>query len=362
MSMRSKKEYKWQHFNRLITLGNSIKTDEYLVKDILHDHLINIPNMMLYKYRKCEEFNFDSLLNNNIWMSKPDDFNDLFDCTINIDLKRNNDKVQKWFKENIVAIVTNIINSANGRNKLPYNVDINFVREIINQFFTPSGHLLKKNFDEYLNTNFSIDEIEQYIRFISDVEKIFSPDNKEIVDNFINVINEQRNHARSKTLVYSMTEDFNNGSMWEHYADQYKGFCIEYSFHNFDQHKFDHYKHLIYLLPISYYKRIPYFDIVPLLETTLLHNSSNNWNSEQTIQLNLQLLSKSKDYEYEKEWRFSIKNNNCNLQSFPFVSKLLAGRNISDINYKKLKKAADSLSVPIVRQTIDTAIQRYVYV
>lgn len=359
--MIGKKEYVRQHLDRLITLRDSIKTDDVLVKEILNDHLKHIPKMKLYKYRCCLDQNFNALSSQDIWMSKPDEFNDLFDCTINIDLKRNYQKIQQWFRENNVEIVTNMLNSAYRKNRLPFDINVEVVQEVAARFFTPTGHLMQKKLDDFINSNYDESEISIFKNTINDLETFFSPDNTDKIASFIGVVNEQRNHARTAMLVYSMTEDYNNYSMWENYADRYQGFCIEYSFHDFGKHKFDNYKNLIYLLPVSYFKRIPYYDIVPMLNHSLLMDQTVELEREQIIQLNLQLLNKNKSYEYEKEWRFSIKNENNKMQHFPFVSKLLAGWNISDENFNKLNAIADKLSVPIVRQKVDNVRQRFVY-
>jgi preprotein translocase subunit SecB len=50
-------------------------------------------------------------------------------------------------------------------------------------------------------------------------------------------------------------------------------------------------------------------------------------------ELNMQLYYKSKDYEYEHEWRFAIKNERNNKQRFPFAHAILRGRTLIKQTY-----------------------------
>jgi hypothetical protein len=188
----------------------------------------------------------------------------------------------------------------------------------------------------------------------------------ELAQKVIEVINNAKTETRKKSLIYCMTEEYDNRNLWENYACDYSGFCIEYDFSNAYKQMFDNYKNLIYLLPMHYLRRKPYFDIVPFFDGAvrefIFHDASYKNDPKLQIKLNRQLLMKNKDYESEKEWRFSIKNEGVNLQYYPFVSGIYAGQKINDLHLARLKKIAKKLHVTLCKQTINKARTDFDYI
>lgn len=86
-------EQKRELLIELCKIRDVIGTDEQLTKTVLRNHLEFIPHKKLYKFRTCSKRNFDTLAENCIWMSPANSFPDPFDNTINIDLKRNSQKL-----------------------------------------------------------------------------------------------------------------------------------------------------------------------------------------------------------------------------------------------------------------------------
>lgn len=76
----------------------------------------------------------------------------------------------------------------------------------------------------------------------------------------------------------------------------------------------------------------------------------------------MQLYYKSKDYEYEHEWRYAIKNEGNNKQRFPFVHAIITGKDINQANLSKLYLIADKLSIPIYQQKINNSKNGFEYV
>ena len=105
--------------------------------------------------------------------------------------------------------------------------------------------------------------------------------------------------------------------------------------------------------------------MVPLMDGAfrqfIYKDESWKRNSELDADLNLQLLYKNSDYEYEHEWRFSIDADNANKQIFPFVSALYAGKDISPRNLARLIKIAQKLGVPVYKQEINRSMNGYDY-
>ena len=119
-------------------------------------------------------------------------------------------------------------------------------------------------------------------------------------------------------------------------------------------------------MPITYKKRAPGFDIVKFLscaaEEQIHHDLSWRNSPELIADINMQFYYKNADYDYEKEWRFSIKNRNNSKRPFPFVSAIYAGKDIKPRNLQRLKKIAKKLRVPLYRQEQRRLNREYSYI
>lgn len=85
--------------------------------------------------------------------------------------------------------------------------------------------------------------------------------------------------VRQISKICSFTERFDSVLMWSHYAEQHKGICVEYDFLNS--------KDWDYLEPVYYSDKL--FNL----------SARNSLNTNQLLAAS----TKSKDWEYEKEWR-----------------------------------------------------------
>lgn len=105
---------------------------------------------------------------------------------------------------------------------------------------------------------------------------------------FIEGLKEFRNKDVKSFGVFSMSQIKDNILMWSHYADQHKGFCIEFVrlpnnlLGDFEKTQ-----------PVNYYCDYPEVD--PL---------DSNGNMDRSI-FKKMLFSKAKDWAYEKEWRLT---------------------------------------------------------
>lgn len=134
--------------------------------------------------------------------------------------------------------------------------------------------------------------------------------------------------------------------MWSYYADKHTGICVEYDFS----------KSLFslsesFLFPVCYSKKRP------LLKLEEIYNPITKQLSHDKVieifpSIILSLITKSVEWEREKEWRLissHIKNDFERSVKFPIISKIITGINISDDNYKIVAKIAKNKGVPIHR-------------
>lgn len=105
---------------------------------------------------------------------------------------------------------------------------------------------------------------------------------------FMEGLKEFRNKDVKNFGVFSMSQIKDNILMWSHYADQHKGFCIE--FNRLPNNDLGDFKKT---QPVNYYCDYPEVDLL-----------DSNGNIDRSIRKKM-LFSKAKDWAYEKEWRLT---------------------------------------------------------
>jgi len=365
MTLKEKREL----LIEMCKVREELKTNEQLTQEVVRKHLKFLPHQKLYKFRECTDRNFKTLAENCIWMSLASSFPDPFDNTINIDPKENAKEIERWLRENYPVFCFDLAKGlAEERGMVVPYTHKDFI-EYVETCMDENGEPIEEKEREFLIAHASPEELErmgeifQQLKYIRDR---FAEIEDSTFKNMSDVINQTRTGMREKSLVYCMTERHDNHTLWENYAKNYTGFCIEYSFRNFSELPFEDYKNLVYMLPMTYRRKKPYFNMVALLDGAFRQfiYKDDSWQRDPELDadLNMQLFYKHSDYEYEHEWRFSIKAENTNKQRFPFVSAVYAGKDISDTNLKQLLQVTKSLQVPVYRQTVNSAHNGFDYI
>ncbi len=360
------------YFKELLGYGEKVKDDPELVQKILCKHISRIPHKKLYKFRTCSNQNLKILEENCIWIPPANKFTDTFDCTINIDLKANAGEIEKWLHNNLLLYYYQLIKDESEAKGIILPFSFQDFKDFEEKCVSSDGEILPNEEYEFMKQFATAEQIIDYDAQIEKTRKVRQELQKQMEEQFepmaqtmVDSINSFRNHMRDTMLTYCMTERYDNNNLWETYADNYKGFCIEYYFGDFAEKEFEDYKNLIYLLPMVYRRKIPYFDVVPFIDGAMrkqvLHEDGFEHDPELLTKLNMQMFYKNKDYESEHEWRFSIKNKNNSKQPFPFVSAIYVGKDINKRNLSRLIKIADKLGVSVYKQTFNKAKNGYDY-
>lgn len=122
---------------------------------------------ILYRYRNANEREFSELRNNQIWFSKPSNFNDPFDCAIRFDQQ---------------AIVENVFE--------------NFFKKSSEKLDEAVLQLIRK---DVFKKEFNISPVDDVLKLL-----------------------------REQSVISCFAEDFNSIQMWSYYADYHKGICVGY--------------------------------------------------------------------------------------------------------------------------------------
>jgi len=189
--------------------GDDPKSKEKTV-DILNMVRGIIPGK-LYRYRTCNEKNFDALLRDAVYFNTPSKFNDPYDCKVffNDDLLKLD--VGKWNKGNILDPINTMRNIAQSPKISDLPNMTNFIGMAVD--------FVKQLGDTEYNAGISkVDGLEGDI-----VEKVKGEVVK-ICDKIEATINDIN---ANKTYIACFSEKIKSMLMWSHYADYHRGFAVE---------------------------------------------------------------------------------------------------------------------------------------
>ena len=177
---------------------------------------------------------------------------------------------------------------------------------------------------------------ERLFQYLLVKEGALSKEKLDVVKDNFNKDNlvQNRKHMSDTAKVSCFSERNDSIPMWAHYADQHKGFCIEYDIYN--QTK----KSIEFLFPIIYTDKIT--DVTKELSKGIL-----GWGIKPTI-------FKSRDWSYEKEWRYIVSTppdppyKGAYLKFFP-IKGIYLGTKIEDEHKDKLVEIAAAKNIPIYK-------------
>lgn len=310
----------------------------------------------LYKYRKINCYSLKCLENDEAWFSHPKDFDDTMDSTLNNDIEKELDDFeknpQKIIKELSKAFICAFAS------KYGVSIDTSMIDDVF-PLFNEDGTINDVDVKKYLSKKMPEYEIEECVKRLKiNCTGLINEKAKESVKKFLNTYLEMNDRIRSEPLTFSLAEENNNQAMWSLYADESKGFCIEYSFSPND---FLGQRMLLNLFPIYYGDKplIKFFDV--LIRGMYSVNNINGISYEDYQEWFLSAYTKDKSYEFQKEWRITFdKTMGGNLQKFPFIKSIILGERISEIDAKKIINIAKKKNIPIYQRKFNKSSSKII--
>lgn len=208
-----------------------LKTDVELNKAVLKKHLKFLPQQKLYKFRVCIEREFRMLEENCIWMSLASSFPDPFDHTINIDLVKNRREVKEWLGKNGSSLCFEVVKRLFEEKGLAIPYTFSDFEDYMKTCLDENGIPIKDRERAFLAAHATPDELSQMDSIIQQLvcaKKRFAGIEEQMTKMLFEIIDQVRRETREKSLIYCMTERYDNHTLWENYAQNYTGFCIEY--------------------------------------------------------------------------------------------------------------------------------------
>lgn len=282
-----------------------------------------------YKYRKPTEENIGNIENDIAWFSKPAEFGDTLDFTLNIDIESELEDFNKHPQEYTKRIGMAFIN--NWLAQYGQTVDEKMV-DLILPLFNENGEVSEIDAKAFLNDKIPDYSSDIYSKKLCEATQLRNQQpTKDAIEGFLKEYLNFNNRMRNELLVFCLAEERDNQAMWETYADGATGFCVEYEIPN---DTFLGQRMLMNLLPIYYGRKEPikFFDI--LIRGLNAKNQVNGISYEDYERWFLSSYTKDPSYSFQKEWRIVFTGDmGVNKQFFPFVKSIILGEKISE-DYK----------------------------
>lgn len=302
-----KNDYKQYKFPSNIDEIQSEKADQLLKK--------HMPTL-LYKYREVNLNSIKSLLRDSIWISLPREMNDPHECSFycNFEDLMSSDE---YLSHDIVKKLIK-------RLKLDVNKFKNMeLHEIILELA-----LNDPNIDGDVDKAYAV---------IDSLKTVSKKNQKEIMDSLEYAM-------KNYVYIFSLSENCHNNLMWSHYGDSHKGFCIEYDFNSVETDNIIKKS----LKPVVYTNEK--IDFAEYFKAGIKRFPEL---------MSFPAMIKSKDWEYEQEWRL-IYPQGPEAEPFegksPKIRSIILGSNISKNDEELLVKLANDkrINVDKMVRTLDS--------
>ncbi|MFB9077781.1 DUF2971 domain-containing protein [Flavobacterium procerum] len=132
--------------------------------------------------------------------------------------------------------------------------------------------------------------------------------------------------------IYSLSTSFKDKLLWAHYANSHKGFCIEYDLDKLvDSYIYESKSHF----PVLYNEKPTELELGNISETSARDNSL----------LQKIFACKSKEWEYEKEYRIVTNDSGLHNYDFEAVKSIYFGMKMPDYQKREVIKRLEGRSI-----------------
>ncbi|KEO72245.1 hypothetical protein EL17_18770 [Anditalea andensis] len=358
-----KKKKIWQRKYIKEVFDSSSNKKKYYAKIVLKNlHLIEKKNeylpKYLFKYYSPTSDNILDFQNQKLWLSHPTFFNDPFDCNIGYDSEKYEKNRFLKFIEDSGCVDKDIRNGFSLEDKQRvqrcYLGETNYWTTKYESYYDVKRKLFESKSKEFR------DKVDTYLR-----DQLAQIDLKIQKLKNINI----RVACFSELNKY---EEFHNQIlMWSHYADNHKGFCVEYDleplkneidftlkdydFYN-DKEKYLDERNIAIikagLFPVEYTSNRVNIPVTKLNQIEFDDKGRVNYNSNIDELIYKTIIVKSSNWSYEKEWRIIIDEKVSNYYNnkipFPFAKTIFLGCKASNELIETMIKIGKEINVEVL--------------
>ena len=278
-----------------------------------------------FKYRPFDEFSFDMLENNYIYLCPAEKLDDPSECVTTINIENYydvvNDSLRRECVEEIMKIIKPYMSQEN------YDLATNEMHRIMTPDFRMRNHFLLDYSSELQKMCPGVD-IAPIINWLANIPQML--DDPKVKPQIEALIMKGMN-ARKETGICSLAESSDIKDMWEKYADNESGYCIEYDLSDYE------FKNLLFLVFYEDNKETNLImqTVATFLGQMIFQLSNNQIDADRSQFLRL-FLTKETKWSYQKEWRIIDKAGDK--IKAPKINRIILGSKISDFNKKKIQE------------------------
>ena len=293
---------------------------------------------LLYKYRPFDEFTFDMLENEYVYLCPAEKEDDENECMTTVDFDHLIDLKTNNLKRECVNQIIELIRPYS--NEETYENAKNKILAITRKNGTvPANFMLDLSLELQEIAPEYKEIIVQLVNWIVGIpEMLDKPEiSSQLEPLFLTAYN-----ARKETGICSLAESKDIDYMWENYANNYSGYCIEYDLTDYEFN--------VGVLPVIYQDERQTNIIMQLVGSfigqmiTGFSNGQIQADSSHFIRL---FLTKYKKWEYQKEWRLIEKANDK--MKAPKIKAIYLGKNINNINKQKMVEYFEKRKIDIIQ-------------
>lgn len=301
-----------------------------------------IPNNgKLYKYRSLRgrsfTYAYDSLVNGYIWLPTAKTLNDDYDSVLITDAQEESKRFLNSITQDYDRLFRTLFLRLGKKywtedpllNTIPFSSVLSAFDPVTSAIDTAKA---TEFFAAHSNSTELLKHFQEFAhKLIEDLQKALHDET-----NHLFLINEI---VREHMYVYSMSESYDLGNMWAYYADSGQGFCIEYDYNRAKELDSTAMRYLLNTFKVDYSDAPKQLPMDLLVESSFFAPDNPNVNRQLSRIVMNQLLSKSKCWEHEREWRIVIGSTN-NVMPVDIVSAIIIDERALD---KRNAKALISL-------------------
>lgn len=279
------------------------------VNDVNFEHIKQLINYIqenkpksLFHYRRCSEQSIEAFRENNLFFNTASNFNDPYDCLVYCNRNTIQKEIESIGNEENQAFLNDLVNHPEIVNNAPPQISRKFLLKLQETIKT----------GEFENFSSTISQ-KAYLEIKKELQKAIDTNLETTVS-----------YYQTRMPLVCFSERFNNILMWSHYADNHKGFVVEYDPNSLHtkcnqcpegkNHMNCPYWQATMLLPILYTNKR--YDATNYIVDSTIINICNQkglqglWGFRDNFAQYKINIHKHNCWSYEKEWRLQLYNIN----------------------------------------------------
>lgn len=301
----------------------------------MNEFVSMIPNT-LYKYRSFDDYAFEMIEKEYLYLTPSGQLDDPFDCLINNGLNESIDE-DNPLSDSVLQYAVDVLIRHQKNGNLNRGIYISIVKNSLIE-----GEINKELFEKEINkySVLSVDERNMLRNVFYNFEKVYSLYlNDGSFKNFLKYLIE----SKERIGVCALTTKRNNRPMWSLYADKYKGYCIEIEV---SKEKTS----VASLYPVIYeeFSETNLIQaIIKEITEILLRMASNGRINTQVGNLDQLLCIKNSDWESQDEWRYigDAKSKMKNIK----IKSIYLGYDVSKANESKMIELCNRKNIDLYK-------------